>query len=78
MSQAKLYKVDLVINNHIISKALIGRRYELKQASCMNDELILKLLKLLYGGFFPVDSTTSGIEYYVAAKYPVLNPSDFQ
>lgn len=32
----------------------------------MNDELILRLVAELDGGDFPVDSTTSGVDYYVA------------
>lgn len=32
----------------------------------MNDQLILKLVKFLDGGSFAVDSTTDGIDYYVA------------
>ena len=32
----------------------------------MNDQLILELVKILDGGNFPVNSTTNGIDYYVA------------
>ena len=32
----------------------------------MNDELILQLVGTLSGKIFPVDSTTNGIDYYVA------------
>lgn len=66
MNELKSYPVDLVINNHKIKKALISPHYKLKHSHYMNDELILRLVKLLDGGVFPVDSTSKGIEYYVA------------
>lgn len=35
-------------------------------STSINDELIIELVKALDGHHFPVDSTTDGIDYYVA------------
>ena len=55
-----------IINNHYVSTVLIGRHYLLKHGDYMNDELILQLVSLLIGKTFPVDSTTNGIDYFIA------------
>ncbi|MFH1222776.1 MAG: hypothetical protein V1647_00360 [Pseudomonadota bacterium] len=66
MKHPNTYSIDVTINGNKIKKVLIGRHYELKHAHYMNDELILSLVKMLDGKIFQVDSTTRGIEYYVA------------
>ena len=58
--------VDLTINGYHITTVLIGRHYLLKHSSYMNDALILDLVGALDGRTFPLDSTTDGIDYYVA------------
>lgn len=60
------YSFNAIINNHQISAVLIGRHYLIKHSNYMNDELILQLVTALDGQTFPVDSTTNGIDYYVA------------
>ncbi len=60
------YIVDLIINGHSITTVLIGRHYLLKHGSYMNDALILDLVTALDGHMFPVDSTTNGVDYFVA------------
>ena len=62
----KEYFLQLTVNGRIIKKVLIGRHFELKHGHYMNDELILDLVMALDGETFTVDSTTDGIEYYVA------------
>lgn len=62
----KRYPLSITVNGHAIRTVLIGRHYLKKHAAYMNDELILKLVAELDGGNFPVDSTTAGIDYYVA------------
>jgi hypothetical protein len=54
------------VRRSLVRTVLIGRHYEKKHGSYMNDELILDLVACLNGGTYPVDSTTDGIEYYVA------------
>lgn len=60
------YKVDLVINGNHITTVLIGRHYLLKHSSYINDSIILELVAALDGHEFSKDSTTDGIDYYVA------------
>jgi hypothetical protein len=66
MKHPNSYNIDVTINGNKIRKVLIGRHYELKHSNCMNDELILSLVRMLDEKTFPVDSTTKGVEYYVA------------
>lgn len=67
------YATKLVINHNQITKILIGRHYLIKHSAYMNDELILQLVGILDGKIFPVDSSTSGIDYY-AADIELGNP----
>jgi hypothetical protein len=60
------YAFRATINHHAITEVLIGRHYLDKHGSYMNDEIILQLVAALDGSVFPVDSTTNGIEYFVA------------
>ena len=60
------YKLYLTVNGNEIQTVLIGRHYIDKHGSYMNDDLILDLVATLDGGNFPPDSTTDGIEYFVA------------
>lgn len=60
------YEICLTINGNEIKTVLIGRHYLKKHRSYMNDELILSLVRVLDGGHFPVDSTTDGVEYFIA------------
>lgn len=66
MIEPKKYPIGITVNGHTITMVLIGRHYLKKHASYMNDDLILRLVAELDGGNFPVDSTTAGIDYYVA------------
>ena len=60
------HAVDLTINGNHITMVLIGRHYLLKHGASVNDALILELLSALDGHKFPIDSTTDGVDYYVA------------
>ena len=64
--EPRKYPIEITVNGYAISSVLIGRHYLKKHGSYMNDELILKLVAELDGGDFPVDSTTAGINDYVA------------
>ena len=67
MSEKPLsYSFNAVINNHNVSTVLIGRHYLIKHSKDMNDDLILQIISALDGLTFPVDSTTNGIDYFVA------------
>ncbi|MCB9059963.1 MAG: hypothetical protein H6622_00405 [Halobacteriovoraceae bacterium] len=67
MSEAPTsYKFEVTVNGHEINEVLIGRHYLKKHSSYMNDELILELVSYLDGRDFPVDSSTSGIDYFAA------------
>lgn len=65
--EPKKYSIEpITVNGNAINSVLIGRHYEIKHGSYMSDELILQLVAELDGGDFPVDSSTSGVDYYVA------------
>jgi len=57
------YKFKITVNNHFITEVLIGKHYLEKHSSYMNDEIILQLVD---GHYFPVDSITNEVEYFVA------------
>ena len=60
------YLIEINVNHHQINLVRIGRHYLEKHASYMNDELILELVYSLHDQSFEMDSTTRGIEYFVA------------
>ena len=60
------YSIQITVNKNQITTVLIGRHYLKKHSSYMNDDLILELVGSLDGHSFPIDSISSGIEYYVA------------
>lgn len=62
----KRYNIQIAVNGQEIRSVLIGRHYLIKHSSYMDDELILRLVTELDGGSFSVDSSTAGIDYYVA------------
>ena len=60
------YPIQITVNDLSITTVLIGRHYLNKHGAYMDDELILRLVMELDGGNFLVDSTTAGVEYFVA------------
>jgi len=52
------------VNGHSIKKVVIDSHYELKHASTITDELILKLVTLLDGGDFSPESVIRNFEYF--------------
>jgi|GEM_PF-1856245 len=60
------YNFSAIINGNQISTVLIGRHYLINHSSYMDDGVILQLVSALDGKNFLVDSTTNGIDYFVA------------
>jgi hypothetical protein len=60
------HHLGVTVNGNKVTKVLIGRHYLKKHSSYMSDALILDLVMALNGHSFPMDSSTDGIEYYVA------------
>ncbi len=60
------HRLEVTVNGNRITRVLIGRHYLKKHAANIDDALILELVMALNGYSFPVDSSTEGIEYYVA------------
>lgn len=60
------YPINIYINGHAITLVRIGRHHLEKHSLYMNDSLILELIYMLNEHTFEVDSTTNGIEYFVA------------
>ena len=59
------YDIKIEVNGRQILKVIIDPHYELKHRGSVDDELILKLVKLLNGGVFPPVEVKDGFEYYV-------------
>jgi hypothetical protein len=57
---------SITINNKLISHVVIGRHYLAKHSAYMSDELILLLVQSLDGRSFDSDSSSKGVEYFVA------------
>ncbi|MBF0312449.1 MAG: hypothetical protein HQK50_14210 [Oligoflexia bacterium] len=60
------YTISIEVNNHHIRLLRIGRHYLEKHSADMSDTLIIDLAYALHGHQFEVDSTTKGIEYFIA------------
>jgi hypothetical protein len=60
------YRLNFKVNGHEIRTIRIGQHYQAKHGSYLNDEFILDLVLGLDEGHFPVDSTSSGLDYYAA------------
>ena len=60
------HSLKVTVNGNSIRTVLIGRHYLKKHSADLNDELILELVLALNGHTFAVDSSTEGVDYYVA------------
>lgn len=65
------YDIKIEVNGRLVLKVIIDPHYELKHTGSVDDELILKLVRLLDGGTFPPVETKKGFEYYVTDKLKV-------
>ena len=60
------YSTYLNINGREIIKIIIDSHYELRHKESINDEVVLKLVKMLDGSeYLPVDIDENGFEYFV-------------
>lgn len=59
------YKFSLLINNISINKVIIDQHYKENHPE-MSDELILKLVKELDGGNFPIEDEKGDFMYFKA------------
>jgi hypothetical protein len=59
------YPIEITVNSRKIQKVIIDPHYEKKHRSAVSDELILKLVRLLDGGTFPVQDQNSPYQYFV-------------
>ena len=53
------YSANLMINGYAIQKIRVGQYCQEKHGSYLNDQIILDLVQLLDGKFYPQDSTTN-------------------
>jgi hypothetical protein len=58
------YPFAATINGYKIREVQVGRHYLINHHSYMSDELILKLLEEMSGGFYEPESQTKGNFYY--------------
>ena len=59
------YSIDITVNSRKIQKVIIDTHYETKHRSSVDDELILRLVRLLDGGVFPPQDQNPPYEYFV-------------
>lgn len=59
------YDIHITVNSRRIHKVIIDDHYEIKHKESINDELILRLVRLLDGGTYPVQDRDTPYEYFV-------------
>jgi hypothetical protein len=64
----KEFSVSITVNSRKIHKVIIDSHYEAKHKSVIHDELILRLVKNLDGGIYPVQDRSAPYEYYVTDR----------
>lgn len=62
------FSISITVNSRKIQKVIIDSHYEAKHKSVINDELILRLVKSLDGGTYPVQDRNAPYEYYVTDR----------
>lgn len=62
------FLINIAVNSRKIQKVIIDSHYEAKHKSVIHDELILRLVKSLDGGTYPVQDRRTPYEYYVTDK----------
>ena len=67
------YKIKLVVNGRSISKVVIDPHYQYKHSRSIDDDLILRLVKLLDKGEFPAADTDGPFEYFVTDRLKLDN-----
>ena len=72
MSERTEYPLEMVINERHLTRVVIDQHYRQNHAD-VNDKVILKLVKNLHEGYFPVDEEKDGFQYFVVE--PVLYES---
>jgi hypothetical protein len=64
----KEYTISITVNFRQIHRIVIDSHYEIKHKSVVHDDLILRLVKSLDGGTYPVQDRSSSYEYFVTDK----------
>ena len=59
------YEAEITVNSRRIRKVIIGAHYEGKHRETINDDLILRLVRLLDGGVFPAQDRNGAFEYFM-------------
>lgn len=59
------YSVAISVNSRKINRVFIDSHYEAKHKNAVNDQLILRLVKSLDGGTYPVQDRSAPYEYFV-------------
>lgn len=62
------FSVRMTVNSREIHKVIIDSHYEAKHRSVIDDRLILRLVKSLDGGTYPVQDRTAPFEYFVTDR----------
>lgn len=62
------FSISISVNSRKIHKVIIDSHFEVKHRNVIDDELILRLVKSLDGGTYPVQDRGSSYEYFVTDK----------
>ena len=62
------YLLSITVNSRKIHRVIIDSHYEAKHKGVVQDQLILRLVKSLDGGTYPVQDRSDPYEYFVTDK----------
>ena len=65
------YDISIMINRRQISKVIIDPHYEEKHADCINDEIILELVKTLDGQIIEPEEESPPFSYFSRDRIPL-------
>ncbi len=66
MSDRTEYRLQLTLNDRVLTRVIIDQYYKEKHADSVNDEIILDLVKTLDQKTIPIESERDGFQYFKA------------
>ena len=59
------YDISITVNERQVTKLIIDPHYEEKHSTSVTDDIIVKLVKLLDGGTYPIQNKSGTFNYFV-------------
>lgn len=59
------YDIEITVNKRRVTTLILDPHYEAKHAGSISDDIIVKLVKMLDGGTYPVQDRNPPFEYFV-------------